>query len=213
MREEEKIFVGKLFNNQCAELKAIKLRTHALNEQYNRMEETDKARDGIIREMLGRIGNTFHLVGPIHFNYGSHTFVGDNFFANFIFTVMDDARIFIGDNVCIGPNVSLLATNHPLLPQERMGLDGAGRTTLAEFAEEIHIGNNVWIAANVCVTGGVHIGDGAVIGAGSVVTRDIPAGYIAFGVPARPVRPITDADSAKGRLLPEDADFFRNNFR
>lgn len=212
MHEEEKIFAGKLFNNQCAELRAIKRKSHAANQRYNRLNETDPERDEIIRSMLGRVGETFHLVGPIHFNYGTHTFIGENFFANFNFTVMDDARVFIGDNVCIGPNVSLLATNHPLIAQERMGLDKEGHTTLAEFAEDIHIGSNVWIAANVCVTGGVHIGDGAVIGAGSVVTRDIPAGHIAFGVPCRPVRPITEADSARGRLLPEDAEYFRHNF-
>ncbi len=212
MREEEKIYAGKLFNNQCDELKAIKMKTHAANQRYNSLPETDPERDEIMRSILGSIGDTFHFVGPVYFNYGTHTFIGQNFFANFNLTVMDDARVFIGDNVCIGPNVSLLATNHPLIAQERMGLDENGRTTMAEFAEDIHIGSNVWIAANVCVTGGVHIGDGAVIGAGSVVTRDIPAGYIALGVPCRPVRPITEKDSARDRLLPEDAEHFHNNF-
>ena len=66
---------------------------------------------------------------------------------------------------------------------------------MAEFAEEIHIGNNVWIACNAVVIGGVHIGDNVVIGAGSVVTKDIPAGYLAYGNPCRAVRPITEADS------------------
>ena len=125
---------------------------------------------------------------------------------------MQSLPVVIGDNVCLGPNVSLMATNHPLIAQERMGLDEEGRTTLAEYAEDIHIGNNVWLAANVCVIGGVTIGDGAVIGAGSVVTRDIPAGYLAVGVPCRPLRPITEADSCRDRLLPEDAEYFRNNF-
>lgn len=84
MREEEKIFAGKLFNNQCAELRAIKRKSHAANQRYNRLDETDPERDEIIRSMLGRVGETFHLVGPIHFNYGTHTFIGENFFANFI---------------------------------------------------------------------------------------------------------------------------------
>lgn len=212
MREEEKIFAGKLFNNQCEELKQIKKQMHETNRLVNQLPEWDPERERLLRESFGAIGKTFHFVGPVHINYGTHTFIGENFFANFNFTVMDDARVFIGDNVAIGPNVSLLATNHPLIAQERMGMDEEGNTTLAEYAEDIHIGNNVWIAANVCITDGVTIGDNVVIGAGSVVTHDIPAGYLAFGVPAKAVRPITEADSVCDRLLPEDAAYFRNNF-
>lgn len=212
MREEEKIFAGKLFNNQCEELKQIKKQMHETNRLVNQLPEWDPERERLLRESFGAIGKTFHFVGPVHINYGTHTFIGENFFANFNFTVMDDARVFIGDNVAIGPNVSLLATNHPLIAQERMGMDEEGNTTLAEYAEDIHIGNNVWIAANVCITDGVTIGDNVVIGAGSVVTHDIPAGYLAFGVPAKAVRPITEADSVRDRLLPEDAAYFRNNF-
>ena len=119
MHEEEKIFAGKLFNNQCAELRAIKRKSHAANQRYNRLDETDPERDEIIRSMLGRVGETFHLVGPIHFNYGTHTFIGENFFANFKFTVMDDARVFIGDNVCIGRTRWRSATPPPS-PRARM---------------------------------------------------------------------------------------------
>ena len=106
---------------------------------------------------------------------------------------MDDARVYIGNNVCFGPNVSLMATTHPLIAQERMGMDAEGRTTMAEYADEIHIGNNV------------------VIGAGSVVTKDIPDGYLAFGNPCKPVRPITEADSKKDLILPEDRKHFEYN--
>ena len=124
---------------------------------------------------------------------------------------MDDARIYIGDNVCFGPNVSLMATNHPLPAQERMGMDAEGCTTMAEYAEEIHIGSNVWIACNAVVIGGVTIGDGAVIGAGSVVTKDIPAGYLAYGNPCRPIRPITEEDSMRHLILEEDREHFAYN--
>ena len=63
-----------------------------------------------------------------------------------------------------------------------------------EYAREIVIGDHCWLAGGVTVCGGVHIGEGSVIGAGSVVTRDIPAGVFAAGVPCRVIRPITDAD-------------------
>ena len=213
MTEEEKIFAGKMFDPRSQELRDLKHRAHIACQRYNAMDEYDPARQQVLREILGAAGKTFYFQGPVQLNFGCHTFIGENFFANFNLMVMDDARIYIGDHVCFGPNVSLMATNHPLLAQERMGLDEQGRTTMAEYAQEIHIGNGVWLACNVVVLGGVHIGDGAVIGAGSVVTKDIPAGYLAMGVPCRPVRPITQADSKRDLILEADREHFAYNLR
>lgn len=204
MTEEEKIFAGKLFDARTKELRDIKHKAHILCQKFNQMDEYDPARLPIIREFIGKIGEKYYFQGPIQFNYGSHTFIGENFFCNFNLTVMDDARIFIGDNVMFGPNVSLMATDHPLIAHERTSMRYPdGHVSMSEFAKDIHIGSNVWLAANVVVLGGVTIGDGAVIGAGSVVTKDIPAGYLAGGVPCRPLRPITEADS-KMHLLAEE---------
>ena len=154
MTEEEKIFAGYIFNNRAPELVAMKHKAHNACLRFNQMDEYDPLRQPIIKEFIGSIGTVYYFQGPIQFNYGCHTFIGENFFANFNLTVMDDARIYIGDNVCFGPNVSLMATNHPLLPQERLGLDNEGRMTMAEYAEDIHIGHNVWLACNVTVLGG-----------------------------------------------------------
>ena len=213
MREEDKIFAGYMFDPRKQELKDIKHRAHEACRRFNSMDEYDPERSRVIGDILGGKGNVYYFQGPVQLNYGCHTFIGENFFANFNLTVMDDARIYIGDNVCFGPNVSLMATSHPLIAQERMGLDDEGKTTMAEYAEEIHIGNNVWIACNAVVTGGVTIGDNVVIGAGSVVTKDIPSGYLAYGNPCRPVRRITEADSMKHLILPEDTEHFTYNLR
>lgn len=204
MNEEEKIFAGKMFDPRKKELKDIKHKAHIACQRFNAMDEYDPERLGVLRSILGSAGKTFYFQGPVQINYGSHTFIGENFFANFNTTIMDDARIFIGDNVCFGPNVSLMATNHPLIASERMGQNPDGSTTMAEYAEEIHIGNNVWLACNVTVIGGVTIGDNVVVGAGSVVTKDIPAGYLAYGNPCKPVRPITEADSMLHLYAEED---------
>ncbi|KMO85915.1 acetyltransferase [Megasphaera cerevisiae DSM 20462] len=211
MTEEEKIFSGHMFNNRSQVLVDMKHKAHSACRRYNQLDEYDPQRLPIIKECIGAIGDTYYFQGPIQFNYGCHTFIGENFFANFNLTIMDDARIYIGNNVCFGPNVSLMATNHPLLPQERLGLDKQGNMTMAEYAREIHIGNNVWLACNVTVLGGVHIGSNAVIGAGSVVTKDIPDNYLAYGNPCRAIRPITENDSKKHLILPEDAKHFKYN--
>lgn len=214
MKEEEKIFAGKIFSARTPELLEIKHKAHTACQRFNLMDEYHPARQAIIREFIGAIGEHYRFQGPIQFNYGSHTFIGDNFFANFNLLVMDDARIYIGNNVACGPNVSLLATTHPLIAEERLGLDENGNcTAFAEYAEEIHIDDNVWLAANVSVLGGTHIGKNAVIGAGSVVTKDIPAGYLAAGNPCRPLRPITEKDSKKSLFLAEDYEFFKHNLK
>ena len=100
-----------------------------LCQQFNALDEYDTDRLPLIKKFIGAIGENYYFQGPIQFNYGTHTFIGENFFANFNTTILDDGRIDIGDNVMIGPNVSLMATNHPLLPQERvaMGLRRSGR--------------------------------------------------------------------------------------
>ena len=80
----------------------------------------------------------------------------------------------------IGPNVQLLTATHPLEPQPRRDK--------WEAAEPITIGDNVWLGGGVIVCPGVTIGADTVVGAGSVVTRDLPAGVVAVGSPARVLR-------------------------
>ena len=56
----------------------------------------------------------------------------------------------------------------------------------------ISIGNNAFIGLNSIIMPGVTIGDNCVIGAGSVVTKDIPANHVAAGVPAVPIRTVSE---------------------
>ncbi|OBR96819.1 galactoside O-acetyltransferase [Clostridium ragsdalei P11] len=201
MTEEEKIFAGRLFDARKKELLDIKHKTHMLCQKFNLLDEYDESRLPIIKEFMGRIGQKYYFQGPIQFNYGCHTFIGENFVANFNATILDDGKIYIGDNVMMGPNVSLMASSHPLIPEERIAMKYEdGHVSVSEYAKEIHIGNNVWIACNVVVCGGVNIGDNVVIGAGSVVTKDIPDNYIAYGNPCKPIRIITEKDSKLGLL-------------
>jgi len=199
MREEDKIRAGILFCPGDPELKAIKLRTHKLNQDYNRLYEDEvDERNRILREILGEIGENTFLQGPITFHYGCHTKIGKRVFINFNFTVQDDAEVVIGDDCNFGPNVTIVTPMHPMLPDERKRmLDADGNVKRFCYAKPVKIGSDCWFGANVVVCPGVTIGDGCVIGAGSVVTKDIPAGVFAAGNPCRIIRELGEADSMK----------------
>ncbi len=197
MTEREKMAAGMLYDPFTEGMPEERTRAHQLCARYNLTTETDAAvRDEILNELLPRRGKNVYLQGPINFDFGTNTFIGDNSYANFNFTVLDEGNVFIGKNVFIGPNVSLLTPIHPLCWQDRNSFfnEKTGAVTNLEYAGSITIRDNCWIAANVTICGNVTIGEGSVIGAGSVVTRDIPANSLAAGNPCRVIRPITEKD-------------------
>ena len=199
MTEEQKIFSGILFCPGDPELKAIKLKAHKLNIDYNSLyeDETEK-RNAILKELVGSIGEGVFIQGPVTFHYGVHTTIGDRTFINFNFTVQDDAKVTIGSDCNFGPNVTIVTPCHPMKADERKSmLDAEGNRKRFCYAKPVIIGNDCWFGANVVVCPGVEIGDGCVIGAGSVVTKSIPSGTFAAGNPCRVIREITDEDSMK----------------
>ena len=195
MTEKEKMISGKIYDPSDKELTQLRQNAHRLCTEYNVLPETDEKRGEVLKS-LGINVSAFYLQGPVQFDYGCFTTIGVNSYANFNFTCVDCCPVTIGDNVFMGPNVSLLTPMHPLRWQDRnQYAKPDGTMTDKEYAKPITIGNNCWIAGNVTVCGGVTIGDGCVIGAGSVVTRDIPTNSLAVGVPCRVIRGITEADS------------------
>lgn len=198
-QEEEKIKSGILFCPSDPELVALKRRTHNLNVDYNMTYEDEfEKREAILREILGEMGDSVRIQGPIAFHYGKHTKIGKSVFANFNFTVQDDGEVTIGDNCNFGPNVTIVTPIHPMVASERRAIRTAeGEDKLMCYAKPVHIGKDCWFGASVTVCPGVTIGDNCVIGAGAVVTRDIPANSFAAGVPCRVIREITEADSMK----------------
>ncbi len=196
MTEKEKMLAGKIYDPSEPELVGLRQKAHRLCLEYNQLPETDKKRDELMRELGVADGENAYFQGPVQFDYGCFTTVGEGFYANFNFTCVDCCPVTIGDNVFVGPNVSLLTPVHPFRWQDRNPYKKPdGTVTDKEYARPITIGDNCWIAGNVSVCGGVTIGEGSVIGAGSVVTRDIPPHSLAAGVPCRVIREITEADS------------------
>ena len=139
----------------------------------------------VVKELLGSSEGA-NINPPFYCDYGSHIHVGKNFFANYNCMIIDVARVTIGDNCQMAPNVAIYTAGHPVHPDTR--------NTAYEYGKEVRIGDNVWIGGNTVICPGVTIGDCCVIGAGSVVTKDIPAWTVAAGNPCRVIRAITDED-------------------
>ncbi|MFC9946976.1 sugar O-acetyltransferase [Streptomyces pratensis] len=144
-------------------------------------EDAEAAR-ATLAELLDSVGEGVDLRPPLYVDYGSNISIGARTFVNYHLTALDVARITIGEDCQIGPNVQLLTPTHPVEPEPR-------RDKL-EAALPITIGDNVWLGGGVIVCPGVTIGDNSVIGAGAVVTKDIPADVVAVGNPARVVRSV-----------------------
>lgn len=194
MTEQEKCAAG-LWYLADADPEAVRLMSEAegLCQQYNqtsRMQPEEQER--ILAQLLPHRGNDTTILVPFFADYGTRCFIGDRTFINHGAYLMDGARIAIGKDCFIGPNLGAYTAQHPLLPAER--------NRCLEKAGPITIGDNCWLGGDVKIMPGVAIGEGSVIGAGSVVTKSIPAGVIAMGVPCKVVRKITEADSIEDQL-------------
>ncbi|ELC3158330.1 sugar O-acetyltransferase [Vibrio harveyi] len=173
----------------CNDEALAAMQTECLDTLYDynqtRPSEGEK-RSNILNHLLASVGKNCYIEPPLRANWGCHTHLGDNVYANFNLTLVDDTHIYIGDHVMIGPNVTIATAGHPIDPELRRDI--------AQFNIPVHIGNNVWIGANSVVLPGVTIGENSVIGAGSVVTKDIPANVVAVGNPCRVLREIGKQD-------------------
>lgn len=160
-----------------------------LVQKLNFMDRSDfEGISAVIKELFGKSEDAF-VNPPFYCDYGKHIEVGKNFFANYNCTLLDVAKIKIGDNCQMAPNVAIYTAGHPIHP--------ITRNSAYEYGKEVTIGDNVWLGGNTVVCPGVHIGNNVVIGAGSVVTKDIPDWSIAAGNPCKVLRQITDEDKRK----------------
>ncbi len=163
------------------------LATRRLLQKFNQADPGDLPQlQEMARRLFGKAGKNLMVMQPFFCDYGKHIEVGDNFFANFGCTILDVAKVEIGDNVFFAPNVSIYTAGHPLHPESR--------NSMYEYGVSVKIGNDCWLGGNVVVVPGVTIGDGCVIGAGSVVAKDIPPYSLAVGNPCRVIRKITEED-------------------
>ncbi len=180
----ERMLAGDLYIADDPENERLARRAFALADACYRatVAGDDEAARQALTELLGSLGEGAYVKPPLAVDYGENVHVGARTFVNSNLTALDVARITIGEDCQIGPNVQLLTPTHPVDPQPR-------RDKL-EAALPIVLGDNVWLGGGVIVCPGVTIGDNTVVGAGSVVVRDLPANVVAVGNPARVVREI-----------------------
>lgn len=175
------MLAGDLYLADDPELAYDYLRAVQFLDRYNRtMPDQQDERRRILGELFGTLGEDVDIVPPFYCGYGYQIHIGARTFVNYGLVALDAARITIGADVQIGPNVQLLTPTHPL--------DAAQRRAKWEAAEPITIGDNVWLGGGVIVCPGVTIGENTVVGAGAVVAKDLPANVLAVGNPAHVIR-------------------------
>ena len=157
-------------------LHACREAAHELVDEYNQPGRSTNEKEAILETLLGSCStNEICIEPPFHVDYGMNLHVGRNFFANFNCTILDCAKVTIGDNVFLAPGVQIYTATHPLDAIER-------RST--EFAMPISIGDDVWIGGGAIILPGVNIGNRVVVAAGAVVSKDVEDDVLVAGVPA-----------------------------
>ncbi|MBS1991781.1 MAG: sugar O-acetyltransferase [Cyanobacteria bacterium SZAS LIN-3] len=179
--EKEKMLAGELYRATEPSLVSEYAGCQRFLQRYNATGIDDRGkRTLLLGDLFGAVGENPCVMPIFMCDYGSNIYAGRNLFVNYNCVFLDCNRIDIGNDVQIGPAVQIYTASHPLDPQERLrGL---------ESAHPVKIGNNVWIGGGAIILPGVTIGDNAVVGAGSVVTRDVAAGAVVAGNPAREIR-------------------------
>lgn len=179
----EMMLSGKEYDATHAGLRDLLQQTRMKLWRFNSLapDQTEEM-NNILRELMGNIGERFIINQPFRCDYGCNISLGEDCFINFNCTILDEAKVTIGKNAFLGPNVSIYTACHPIEPDRR--------NEFIEWAEPVTIGDNVWIGGGAIILPGVTIGDNVVIGAGTVVTKDLPSNVVAGGNPAKIIKKI-----------------------
>ena len=128
-----------------------------------------------------KCGKGINIEKNADFGWGTNISIGNN--SGLGINCVINGPLEIGDNVMMGPNVTIYTSNHEFkrldIPMCEQGCSAPKKVT---------IGSDVWIGSHVIILKGVTIGNGVIIGAGSVVTKDIPDYAVAAGNPCKVIK-------------------------
>lgn len=178
---KEQMLRGELYDAEDPALAQERRHAKEICWQANQLPPSQAdQRHALLRGLFGGTDGAFTILPDFWCDYGWNIRIGKNFYANHGLVILDAAPVTIGNNVFIAPNVGLYTAGHPL--------DVRRRNQYFEYAKPITIGDNVWIGGGVQVMPGVTIGACSVVAGGSVVVKDVPAGVVVAGNPARVIR-------------------------
>lgn len=124
--------------------------------------------------------------------------IGNNVGIGWQTTIAVGRRVVLEDNVRIAGRAFLVGyPGHPLDPVAR----AAGMPDTDDQIGDIVLRRDVWLGTGCTVSAGVEIGEGTVVASGSVVTKSLPAGVLAGGIPARVIRPLVAADAQNEKIV------------
>ena len=174
--------LGSLFHSVSTRLRLIGLGLHGVNlPASTRLERGVGFQPGVARSQRGLISagdNCQFSTGALLHAYGGSIKLGTNVFLGPYAIIYGHGGVVIGDGTLVSMHCRILSSNHTVPPL------GTTIRSQPDVLRPTAIGRDVWFGAGVTVLGGVTIGDGCVVGAGAVVTKDLPPGAIAHGVPA-----------------------------
>ena len=151
-------------------------RSYKVLHKLNSAEPLSEEQTNAFTELFGKKLDSVGIFTPVQIDFPKQMRFGKNIFINHSFTAMSIGGIEIGNNVQIGPHVSIITNNHDINDRDVLR------------CKSVVIEDGVWIGAGATILPGVHIGKNAVIGSAAVVTKDVEENSIVAGNPARLIR-------------------------
>ena len=184
MTELEKMLAGELYFPSDKQLTSMRKACRKQLDILNATCQTEhKKRTQLLKALFGSTGKRLYIESSFKCDYGDNIHLGENFYANFNCVILDAAKVTIGDNCMIAPQVGIYTATHPINAEQR--------ATGIEFAKPISLGHNCWIGGNAVINPGVTLGNNVVVASGAVVTKSFGDNVVIGGNPARVIKPVT----------------------
>jgi len=176
--EREKMDAGEWYCCIDPELEGLRLQARKAVHLHNTLPPEERGKIGsALVGIMAEVARDAIIEMSFHCIYGMNISLGEGVYINAGCSILDTARVTIGNSTMLGPAVQIYCVEHHL--------DADKRKAGLEISRPVIIGKNVWIGGGAIILSGVCIGDNAVVGAGAVVTKDVAANTIVIGNPAR----------------------------